>query len=194
MLTAAERSILRRKLEQYEGRVPHMYLDTDGNVTVGVGHLLAAAEAARKLPFLTGSHRRATPEQISDEYEDVATRPVGYTASWYSRFTELLLPNADIDRLTEQHIDSFHRELRVIYPAFDRFPSPVRLALFDMIFNLGATQLRTEYPKMNRAIRARNWTEAAVESNRLPPISPARNSYIRGLLEKAGAAAGEAAP
>lgn len=31
MLTAAERSILRRKLEQYEGRFDHMYLDTAGN-------------------------------------------------------------------------------------------------------------------------------------------------------------------
>lgn len=116
MLTAAERSILRRKLEQYEGRVPHMYLDTDGNVTVGVGHLLATVEAARELPFRTASQRKATPQRVSEEFREIAAQPKGYTASWYGGFTDLVLSNADIDRLTERHIDSFHRELRVIYP------------------------------------------------------------------------------
>ena len=38
---------------KYEGNVPHMYLDTKGYVTVGVGHLLNDVEAAKKFlsPF-----------------------------------------------------------------------------------------------------------------------------------------------
>ena len=31
---------------RFEGRVPYMYLDTAGNVTVGIGHMLATAGAA----------------------------------------------------------------------------------------------------------------------------------------------------
>lgn len=185
MLTAAERSILRRKLEQYEGRFDHMYLDTDGNVTVGVGHLLATVDEAKRLAFVTAANGKATAQQIAEDYAHVAAQAKGQYAGKYKPFCKLSLPNAEIDRVTEKHIDSFHRELRVLYPRFDRFPSPARLALFDMIFNMGATRLRSKYPKMNRAISEDDWAEAAIESNRVFPIAPVRNAYVRGLFQSA---------
>ena len=43
---------LKKKLFQYEGKIPHMYLDTKGYVTVGIGHLLKDVAAAQKVPFL----------------------------------------------------------------------------------------------------------------------------------------------
>lgn len=49
MLNATERRTLRTTLERYEGRVPHMYLDSRGYVTVGVGHLIGTKSAAIKL-------------------------------------------------------------------------------------------------------------------------------------------------
>jgi len=185
MLAAHERSILRRKLEQYEGRVPHMYLDTAGHVTVGVGHLLATVADAERLPFITDSGTRATSLQIADDFRNVASEPLGYYAHHYRRVAKLTLSNAEIDRLTERHVDSFHRELRALYSKFDEFPSPARLALFDMIFNLGASRLRAQYPAMNRAIADLDWEKAAAESNRKPPISPIRNAYVRQLFQQA---------
>lgn len=91
MLTAAERSILRRKLEQYEGRFPHMYQDTAGYLTVGVGHLLATADAKR-LAFVTSSSARATTQQIALDYESVAAQPAGQYAARYKPFCKLQLP------------------------------------------------------------------------------------------------------
>lgn len=82
----------------------------------------------------------------------------------------------------------------MLYPEFDVLPSSVRLALFDMIFNLGATKLRVRYPRMNRAIGEADWNKAAAESNRLPPISPARNAYVRRLFEEAALLTSEVAP
>jgi hypothetical protein len=35
------------------------------------------------------------------------------------------------------------------------------------------------------AIKAKDWTVAAKESNRKPPISAERNKYVKDLLEKA---------
>lgn len=40
MLTTVELQLLRKKLGEYEGAIPHMYLDAKGLVTVGVGHLI----------------------------------------------------------------------------------------------------------------------------------------------------------
>ncbi|OZS41614.1 hypothetical protein ASV53_22815, partial [Photobacterium sanguinicancri] len=37
MVTATEKAALKAKLENYEGKVNHMYLDSKGYVTVGVG-------------------------------------------------------------------------------------------------------------------------------------------------------------
>ncbi|MGH8085991.1 MAG: hypothetical protein ACREPV_12060 [Lysobacter sp.] len=187
MLTAAERSILRRKLERYESRIPHMYCDSKGHVTVGVGHLLASVSDAKLCAFVDHSGRRATADQIAEDYDSVKKAPEGNNAAgFYRAYTKLVLPNHEIDRLTERHIASFHRELRVIYGEFDRFPSPVRLALFDLIFNVGATDLRTKWPSMNKAIRVQDWEEAGRESNR-PEVGLDRNTYVRELFNAAAA-------
>jgi len=42
------RATLKRNLEKYEDRIPHMYKDTTGNITAGVGHLIKDIEAAKK--------------------------------------------------------------------------------------------------------------------------------------------------
>lgn len=136
MLNATERRTLRTKLERYEGRVPHMYLDSRGYVTVGVGHLISTKSAAIKLLFLNGRRMAATVAEISEDFDGLRKQPAAMRASFYRGHVKLSLADDKIDRLTEQHIDSFHGELRVIYKGFDQYPSSVRLALFDMIFNL----------------------------------------------------------
>ena len=47
-----EKQLLRKKLNEYEGKIEHMYKDTKGFVTVGVGHLLKDLSAAQKLNFI----------------------------------------------------------------------------------------------------------------------------------------------
>jgi hypothetical protein len=49
-----------------ENFASHMYLDRDGNVTVGIGTLLRDAAKAKTLPFVKrGSNVRATPKRSS---------------------------------------------------------------------------------------------------------------------------------
>lgn len=182
MLNATERRALRAKLELYEGRVPHMYLDSRAYVTVGVGHLLASEASARALPFVTERGTAATAADIAEDFRNVSKQPAAMRASFYQAHVRLSLPNAEVDRLTEQHIDSFHRELRSIYTDFDRFPSPARLALFDMVFNVGATRLRNSWPTMNKAISDNDWESAAKHSRRAPPVAPTRNACVRELF------------
>lgn len=185
MLTAEEKSILKRNLSRYEGRIAHMYLDSKGYVTVGVGHLLSTANDAKKLQFKTKEGRLASAEEIHIEYEMIKALPKNRADSFYRRYATLFLPDQEIDRLTVQHIESFNRELRRQYPGFESFPSSARLALFDMIFNLGLTRLRALWPNLNAAVSKRNWKRAAEESRRSPPVSDTRNQYVKELFERA---------
>lgn len=185
MLTPDEKRILKKRLEKFEGRVPYMYLDTKGRVTVGVGHEIRTVTVAQKLPFRTTKGAKATADEIKAAYMMVKAQSKGRKAEYYRRFTELSISETEIDRLTNQHIASFYRELKRLYTGFDGFPSSARLALFDLIFNVGMTNLRTGWPSLNLAIKKKDWEAASDESGRAPPISPDRNKYVANLFDKA---------
>ena len=185
MLTATDKQTLRTKLEKYEGRTSHMYLDSKGYVTIGVGHLLRDVTEAQKLAFRTARILTASATDIKTDYAAVQKLPGNRLVVFYRPHTSLTISDLEIDRLTDQHIDSFGRELRFTYVGFDTFPTEVKLALFDLIFNLGATNLRSKWLTFNAAVRARDWQKSADNSDRAAPISAERNKYVKDLLEKA---------
>ncbi|MFL1405874.1 glycoside hydrolase family protein [Marinobacter sp. M1N3S26] len=185
MITSTEKQVLRANLEKYEGKVSHMYLDSRGFVTVGIGHLIANVTEAQKLAFKTTRNVPASGAEIKSDYDSVKKQPANRVASFYKKFTSLILPDVEIDKLTDKHILTFESELKRIYSGFENFPSEVRLALFDLIFNLGMTDLNNNWPKFNAAIQAKDWQTAADESSRAAPISAERNRYVRNLLETA---------
>jgi GH24 family phage-related lysozyme (muramidase) len=188
MLTATERQTLRSRLEKYEGKVSHMYLDSNGYVTVGVGHLVNSVAEAQKLAFQTEKSMPASAAEIKSDYESVKKQSSNRLASFYKEYTKLVLPDAEIDKLTNQHIDSFEKELKLIYSGYDSLPSEVKMALLDLIFNVGMTRLKNNWPTFNAAINAKDWQKAADNSSRTPPISAERNNYVKDLLEKAAKA------
>jgi GH24 family phage-related lysozyme (muramidase) len=181
MLSAIEVTTLKSNIERYEGRVPHLYLDSRGFVTVGVGHLLSSAAKAQELAFVTDSGESATTEMIAEEYKQIAEQEANHAAIYYQSFTQLRLSDSAIDQLTEKHIDSFYTELKTIYSEFDSFPTDIKLALFDLIFNLGMTNLRKKWPKLNGCIAAKDWNSAA-ENCRRRGIADERNEYVKALL------------
>ena len=184
-MLASEKQTLLKKLAEYEGNVPHMYLDRKGYVTVGVGHLLSTVAAAQKLPFMDGkTKKKATAEEIKADFEAVSKLPKAKLAPFYTPHTKLVLTQSEIDALTASHIDNFHRELKRTYFTFDFHPKEVRLALFDMVFTLGRRGLITKFPEFNKAIQNKGWQKAAKESNR-PDVNLSRNRYVKNLFEKA---------
>lgn len=185
-LSATLKQQLKIKLEEYEGRVPFMYLDTKGNVTVGIGHLLATAEHAKALPFISKvTAQPADSQQITDEFNLVKSQFLSRNQGIkrFKAITMLCISNATIDELTEKYITSFTRDLISIYGShfFLTIPDPVKLALYDMIFNLGMWGLKNEWPKFNRHIINRDWKSAAVECQR-NEVPPNRNQYVKQLL------------
>ena len=194
------RTTLQTNLKKYEGHINHLYLDTKGKVTVGVGHLIANRNAVSGVTLYKVKNKLltqpATLQEKMTEYANIAKLPWGkrYGAESFESHTTLKMKDFDIKFLLNKHIDSFYLELKNIYKKdkgftknFDDFDSKVQLALFDMIFNLGATKLVNSFPNFNGAIKNDNFKQAAKQSHRLD-ISEARNKYVEKLLESVDAA------
>lgn len=175
----------KRELKASEGVVSHMYLDTVGKVTVGVGNMLPNSSAAQKLEFVDRKTRkRATPGEIKADFDAVSKRPKGLKATAYLPHTKLDLPPAAIDSLLDSRITEFKRELKLKLPKFEQFPLTAQFALLDMAFNLGMSGLFTKFPKFIKAVEAEDWAGAAKESNR-PQVATSRNTTVKKWLEEA---------
>ncbi|WP_433971971.1 glycoside hydrolase family protein [Tunturiibacter lichenicola] len=175
MATYLEQSLA--KLKEFEGCVPWMYRDTVGKITVGVGLMLPDAEAAQALPFTLGTSP-ATPEEIAAEYTRVDTLPLGRAPAFYKSPTALQLTQQTIDAKLTSVLEGFEADLRTQLPHYDTFPDTVKMALLDMIYNLGPAGLFKGFPHLIAAVDAGAWAEAAECCMRRGP-SAARNAWTR---------------
>lgn len=186
-----------KNIEKYEGRISHLYLDTVGKVTVGIGHMVpnktAMATVTMYKKDAKGMLVLATATEKQAEYDAIKKLPFGraYGAASFKKHTTLIMKDVDINTQRDKHIQSFYNELTSYYTtsngfntAFDSMPIEVQKALFDMVFNLGVTKLKSQYVKLNDAIKKEKWDEAAKQSNRIG-ISPARNKYVLDLFKAA---------
>lgn len=168
---------------RWEGNVDHMYLDDQGNVTVGKGKLLSNAEGAMALPFrdrATGN--RASADEISTEFDliDAMEGSKKRLASYYAPFTHLYLPQSDIDRMVIDHMRRDFEDLLQQYADFGNLPVSAQIALWDMIYNLGPGGLE-DFRLLRQAIRDGDWAEAARQSHREGP-SEERNRFVFNLF------------
>jgi len=194
-ISTETRATLKKHLTLYEGNFKHLYLDTKGKVTVGIGHLITNKNAMSGVTLYKVKNnllsQPATLQEKMTEFTNIAKLPWGnrYGAKSFENITTLRMKDFDINNLFNKHLDSFYIDLKNIYKKdkgysknFDEFDSKVQLALFDMIFNLGATKLINSFPKFNDAIKKGDFEKAAKESHRLDIVEK-RNKYVQALLE-----------
>jgi GH24 family phage-related lysozyme (muramidase) len=175
----------KKEIKISEGSISHMYLDTVGKVTVGVGNMLPDVASAQKLGFVDRKTlKAATKEEIKAEFEKVIKLTKGLKASAYKKDTTLELPSTAIETLLDNRIETFKKELKLKFPSFATYPTNVQFALLDMAFNLGTNGLVTKFPNFKKAIEAKDWKKAASESNR-PQVSGTRNATVKKWLEEA---------
>lgn len=188
-MTYLEQSL--EKLKEFEGCVPWMYRDTVGKVTVGVGLMLPDAQAAQALPFLL-NNRPATPEEIAAEYARVDAMTLGKAAAFYKIPASLELSQQTIDARLLSVLQAFEADLRAEFPRYDVFPDAIKMALLDMIYNLGPAGLFHGFPHLVDAVQSGNWSLAADHCTRRGP-APARNDWTKQqFLSVVGAMKAEA--
>lgn len=177
---------------KFEGSVSHMYLDTVGKVTVGVGFMIPNKTEAAKYPFVKrAGSGKATKAEIETDYTTVSSKSKGKVASWYKQFTQLDLPKSAIDKKLGDVLKQMEKGCQGIYSNFNSLPDPVKEALIDIAYNTGVGGLK-KFVKMKAAIDKKDYTTAASESKR-PQVSAARNKYVYDLFMKAARAAGAGA-
>lgn len=174
-----------KEVEKSEGRIPHMYLDTKGKVTVGIGNMIPHIAAAQKLPFVDrGTKKRATAAEIKADFETVRKQPKGKLAKKYEAMTKLILTEIEIDKLFNKRIAEFKTQIKHKFPDFEKYPLSVQFALMDMAFNLGTAGLVQKFPNFTKAVKANDWKKAAAQSNR-PHLNSIRNKTVKDWLLKA---------
>jgi len=154
-----------------------MYRDTVGKVTVGVGLMLPDAKAAEALPFVLGA-RAATPEEIAAEYARVDAMTLGRASAFYKIPVSLEVTQQTIDAKLRSVLEGFEADLRTQFPRYDALPDGVKMALLDMIYNLGPEGLFKGFPHLVAAVEAGAWAQAAEHCMRRGP-SAARNAWTR---------------
>jgi GH24 family phage-related lysozyme (muramidase) len=192
---------LKSALNQHEGFVDHFYKDSVGQVTIGVGNLVTEASFA-ELPLRRRSDGKpATPAEIAAAFHTVKNaaylhvgtdkKEQAWSAGHYKNLaanSNVYLPQSESNKLLERHISKFNLILRQKFSKsagykreFDEFPENIRLALFDLMFNLGSSKFPAHWPHFVEALKAENWDEVARQSRR-PQLSSDRNKYVDGLL------------
>jgi GH24 family phage-related lysozyme (muramidase) len=154
-----------------------MYRDTVGKITVGVGLMLPDANAAAALPFLAGN-RPATPAEIATDFARVDALTLGRPAAFYKHPTSLELPQDTIDAKLRSVLHGFETDLRTQITHYDALPDNVKMALLDMIYNLGPIGLFKGFPHFIASVETGDWTQAADRCTRSGP-GPDRNTWTR---------------
>ena len=175
------------RAKRLEGSIDHLYVDTKGFVTVGVGRMLPDANAAAALAFVRNADNApASAQEIKDEFAVVAGKPKGKLASFYKQFTKLHLAQSTIDALVTENLETVASGLKRDFPDYDTYPEGVREALIDMAFNLGNAGLINKFPTFVGHIKKKDFRAAAKESHRRD-VRESRNDEIKKLLTDAAA-------
>lgn len=190
MLNPKDQHLLIELLKRGESAKDFLYQDSVGKVTIGTGNLLPTADSVTALSFINPDGSVATDQEKRDAYLSVWNAPGirlnnrAYRAEFYATFSTIRMPKSEISRLLSLRISQFYSEAKKLFPYFDTYPQPARLALMDMIYNLGRTKLHRLFPRFNSAIRRRDWSTAA-EHSRRGSIPEWRNIETKKLFLKA---------
>jgi len=158
---------------KFEGRVPYMYLDVLGLVTVGVGNLVDPVLAAQALPFrfknrpgIAAPGSAATADQIAAEWQTLKNDPTlktrGYKACEPITHLELsddAIDSLIIDRLTKN--ESFLKR-QPWFQDFDIWPADAQLGLLSMAWAMGPAG-PGNFPSFRAACQRLDFNTAAAQ-------------------------------
>lgn len=147
---------------RYEGRIPWMYVDVKGLVTIGLGCLIDPVGMATSLSFAHLDGSPADANAISAEWRVIKHTPglPQRGAGAAKALCRLRLPEAAIDDLARVRLDANERILRGFFPEWDSWPGEAQLGVLSMAWAMGAGFPRA-WPVFAAACAARDWVTAS---------------------------------
>ena len=193
---------------RFEGRVPYMYLDVKGLVTVGVGNLVDPVTEAQALPFrfknkpgIAAPGSPATPNQIAAEWQtlknDGSLTTRGFKAC--EPITQLELSDDAIDALILDRLTKNEGFLKrqQWFQGFDTWPADAQLGLLSMAWAMGPAG-PGGFPNFRAACQRLDFNLAAAECRMSeagnPGLVPRNNANVTLFSNAAIVLAGAAQP
>ncbi len=193
------RGRFRRHVGIYEDLFTHMYLDTEGLVTVGLGHRIPDVQEAMDMTFYKrGTTNKVAKSVIMKAYNAVLNSGLLNTKA--EKFKDL--PGNDIDLdLTEiekrfdKDVTQFLKLLKAekYFADFETYPAGAQLGMLDIAYTMGVDRFHTIFDVFHAAVDFRNWIAAANQSERRvikdihgnPGKMADRNKVVRGWFLEA---------
>ena len=124
-------------IKKHEGVRPHVYPDSLGIPTVGIGFNLQRPDA------------KAIFNKLNLNYDGVLSGKTDLT-------------NDQVKALFTECLQIAYKDVKQYIPGFDSLPRNIKLGLLDMSFNLGYTRL-SKFIKTKELIQKGDYKNAAVE-------------------------------
>jgi hypothetical protein len=174
-----------------EGREAHLYLDTEGIPTTGIGCVVPGLPDSLRLPWQNASGTPSTPSEIRAEWLRVTSMRSGLLAARYATSTSPRLSDADVDALALARLEADAAVLVQRWPEFSSFPADAQEGILLLAWAVGPGRTEhgltgPEWPHLQAAVDARDWT-AAAQAGQLDPAYGSRNLRVR---EAFGSASG----
>ena len=175
---------LKQRLWVSEGKVPHLYLDTLGLVTCGVGHMVPSAEAMQEVEMVGGDEGIVGMDAKVREWAIVKSLKPAMLPSYYAAHTSLRMTPKAIDELQNEDMLGFYNGLCHVFEDFPQLPLPAQEGVMDMAFQLGVQGLVGKFPKFTQSIHQHDWETAQKECYRVG-IAQWRNDLTKALFLQA---------
>ena len=182
LLDPSHEADFKSHLDLFEGRCAWPYLDTEGNVTIGVGCMVPSLPAFEALRWEGGMGSTALAQ---GEWDNLRASRAGMRAQAYETVTVLRLPDIEIDALRDARINAAEVSLVHSVPGISTMPQAAKQGLIDMSWNMGMAKLHSQFFETGRkfgpAVLRGDWGTAAAECARRD-IQPSRNQYTSALF------------
>jgi hypothetical protein len=120
-----------------EGDIPHMYRDTEGWLTWGIGIRDDPGPTGTTLnrQWIKCSGYSASPAEITAEWQRIESGPLGASAA--ARVVSMYCPQTERDAAFWMKVGDFETSIKAQFPAWETWPADGQLALLSMAWNYG---------------------------------------------------------
>ncbi len=173
----------RLKGPKFENLIQHIYLDTEGKITTGVGALIDDEDVFMAVDWLVDGKRPATVAEKKaayDHFQDLKRQEKfgqKYGAGYYKDESRLQVPEEYALKRLNEHLQNDLKKLREGIDGFDNLPYPLKDVLMDIRYNTGSVT-RKNWKFLREGIDKKDLTQIFNHVNR-PQVSSSRNKWTK---------------
>lgn len=171
-----------------EGKVPNLYPDTNGNLTIGNGFLIRKEADFLALDLeitdpksrVTRSATEAEKKADWEAMKDLQGKKQNHNPKHFEHMTQTRMSEEVMERMLPEMVETYYNELSnsIGAGAFNKLSDEQKLGLLDMYYNLGANEFG-KFEKLIDAAKRGDAEEMArqsfLRSGENPDGTPQRN-------------------